>query len=1164
MAYTEPYSADVKNEAILRVRSGESKSKVARDLGISMGTIGQWTPDVTSRRPIDLAIREQVNERVRNGESKRKVAKDFGIGKTTVMYWTEDIDNSIKHPEAIREQAVTRARNGETAKAIADSLKLSPSTVLNWTRGINPRKRLSQAQRDEAIRRVEAGEPKIKVALDLEVSPMMVSQLTKHIKKKQQYSSEIRLEFINSLNRGESLAKVSRNLSVPVHIYHHWKESGLAPYPEFSSETQASVLAEMQSGSRITFVAQKYCLPTPLIRQWARTSQGKSLRFPSFSENQKAEAVKRIAVGEKAKLVAESIGATVSAVHLWVRNAVQSGQVAIEKTIPKSDDLEFKWISRNYPHLEDWRLSMAEWIKGEVRGFGQKISAVASFVERYLHPLKLPATREEFFRKGRQVPDYYAILSKESGNASKDNNTVHQFLQWVLLHDFSIEDDDGKPVISPLYRNPIPHVAKSGAPKRTESVRDVLPYGFIVQFRERIASGPHFKDWTFAQSALGFETLSSNNALADWFEVTEDRIDKNDPDCVWRLRERLQSPPVLEMWSPVRWVALLLKLMLPARTGQIRICDSGEADTWRYEGGKFLLNTGPLASGTEQSPWSMGIFRRVLNREGGETSILYFNTNKTADALKSGADKGQECPWPHFFDNSENPYYWAEKLRNWQEKYNPISRRTKWAELPSKRSLGVKSAIQKASYADTAFLFRTPETPGEEGWPITNGMLQRTWQKIMDAFEREFAKKVITHPDGSPIILNDPRNGRTFYPPHGLRVSLITAMIVDGLVPADLMMKIVGHSRLVMTLYYTKPGYSRLRDAIIGATERLDAKKDESILRFLTDTSNEEMIKHIAFNTENWQTVIASNPSHRNPVGWLLMHDGICFAGGNIAPLDGDQRVPGCHNGGAVNSAAENSYAPVPGGPMNCSLCRWKAAEKHHGPGLVATMNNQLYYLRQEQEAAVKHSAAITELKRQKVREEADQMPFSRMRDLKTVERLYEASMDRLSNLSAGVAGTYKMIQRVESLVHDDGSGMSLISAGDLATMNAVLEVADSELLQVAGICGDVEIFPDLSPGKAVFRMSQLLDSALMRESMPPFFMQLSEEQQLTYGNAFMRALASKANGDNTMLGFREVVSIMDSGESLQRVLGVNLPDFLPRTTEKSAHAPKFHIATGK
>lgn len=1163
MAHTNPYPPDYKDEVIRRVKSGESKSKVSRELGISSETIGRWTPDVTSRRPVDLAIREQVIDRVRKGESKRKVAKELGIGKTTVMCWTMDIDQTIKHPEAIREQAIARARSGESGKAIADSLNLPPTTIINWIRGINPRKRPSQADRDEAVKRVEAGEQKNKVALDLGMSSMLVSQLTKHIKKGE-ISTEIRLAFINRVNGGESLATVSRELDVSVHAYHSWRKAGVAPYPDASTETQIAVLSELQSGAVISNIALKYGLPTTLIRVWSRTSQGKTLRFPSFPEDLKTEVIRRVAAGEKMRLVAESIGASIPSVNQWVREAVKRGEVTIEKPIPKTDDLEFRWISRNYPHLEDWRSSMTEWIKGEIRGLGHRISVLASFVERYLDSLKLPTTREEFFRKGRHIPDYYALLSKETGSASKDNNTIHQFLQWVLLHDFSDEDDDGKPVISPLYRNPIPLVSRSGIPKRTESVRDVLPYGFIVQFRERIASGPNFKDWTFAQSALGFETLASNNALSDWFEVTEDRIDKTDPDCVWRLRERLKNLPVLEMWSPVRWVALLLKLMIPARTGQIRMCDSGESDTWRYEDGKFIVNTGPLASGSEQVPWSMGIFRRVRNKENGETAVLYFNTNKTADARKTGADKGQNCPWPHFFINSENPYYWVEKLRNWQEKYNPIKRRTKWAELPTKRSLGVKSAIQKASYADTAFLFRTPETPGEEAWPISNTMLHTTWQKIMNAFESEFAEKGITHPDGKPIILNDPKNGRTYHPPHGLRVSLITAMIVDGLVPAELMMKIVGHSRLVMTLYYTKPGYSRLHDAINGAAERLDAKKDESILRFLTDANNSEMIKHVAFNIEDWQTVISSNPSHRNPVGWLLMHDGICFAGGNTGPLDGDQRVPGCHNGGNLFSAVNNEYGPVSGGPMNCSLCRWKAAEKHHGPGLVATMNNQLYYLHLEQEAAVKHSSVIADLKRQKAREEANQTPFSRMRELKTAERLYEASMDRLSNLSAGVAGTYKMIQRVEVLVDGDGGGMSLVSSGDLATMNAVLEDANSELLQVAGICGDVEIYPDLNPGKAVFRMSQLLDSALTRESMPPFFMQLGEEQQLKYGNAFIRELSRKANIDNPLLGFHEVVSIMDSGESLQQMLGVKLPDFIPRSAEKTAQSPRLSIAVGK
>lgn len=1162
MAHHNPYPPHIRDEVVRRVNAGESKSQVARDLDISLETVGRWTPEVISRRPIDLSLREQVIERVRNGESKRKVAKELGIGKTTVMSWTQDIDHSTKHSDELREQAVSRAKNGEGAKAIATSLKLSPSTIMHWIRGINPRKKITQAIKDEAIRRVEAGEAKAAVALDLGVSAMVVSTLTKHIKKGE-ISPEVRQKFIERVNRGEPLASVSRDMEVSVNAYHSWRESGLAPYPDVSAVTQEQIFAELNTGARIADLALKYRLPTTLIRVMNRTNQGKPGRIPVFAPAQKTDAIKRVAAGEKAKIVADEIGATVAAVHLWVREASRRGDISIEKLPPKTDDLEFNWVSRNHSHLIDWRASMSEWIKGEVRGLGQKISALASFVERYLDAHKLPPTREEFFRKGRLVPDYYAVISKSSGNAAKDNNTIHHFLQWVLLHDFSDTDDDGQPIVSPLYRNPVPLVSRTGAPKRMESVRDVLPYGFIVQFRERVASGPNFRDWKFAQSAIGFETLTSNNALSDWFEVHEDLIDKNDPDCVWRLRERLSSPPVLEMWSPVRWVALLLKLMLPARTGQLRVCDSGESDTWRYENGKFVLNDRALATGTAQAPWSMGIFRRVCTRENSEAAILYLNTNKTADSLKSGADKGQECPWPHFEGITENPYYWIEKLRNWQEKYNPISRRTKWTELPTKRSLGVKSEIQKASYADTCFLFRTPESPGEEQWPITNTMLHKTWQKLMNAFEREFAMKGVKHPDGSPIVLNDPVTGRTYYPPHGLRVSLITAMIVDGQVPPELMMKIVGHSRLVMTLYYTKPGYSRLRDAIAGASERLDAMKDESILRFLIDANNDEMIKHVAFNADSWQSVIAANPSHRNPVGWLLMHDGICFAGGNTGPLDGNQRVPGCHNGGALISTASNEYGPVPGGPMNCSLCRWKAAEKHHGPGLVATMNNQLYYLRQEQEAAVKHSTAISILKKEKAREEATQIPFGRMRELKTNERMYESSMDRLSILSASVAGTYKMIRRLEALGDGKESGMALVSAGDISTMNAVLEETNSELLQLAGICGDVEIFPDLNPSKAVFRMSQLLDSALAREDMPPFFMQLSEEQQLKFGNAFMRALALKANISNPLVGLREVISIMDSGESLQRMLGVSLPDFLPESNRSSADLRHVHLAGG-
>ncbi|MCV5604413.1 integrase family protein, partial [Escherichia coli] len=88
----------------------------------------------------------------------------------------------------------------------------------------------------------------------------------------------------------------------------------------------------------------------------------------------------------------------------------------------------------------------------------------------------------------------------------------------------------------------------------------------------------------------------------------------DDPDCVWRKRNPTLYEQntlkligkVTELWSPVRAVALYLKLELPLRTYQVRMLDSGEADTWRYEhviqGGRFVLNDSPLATGSDTRP----------------------------------------------------------------------------------------------------------------------------------------------------------------------------------------------------------------------------------------------------------------------------------------------------------------------------------------------------------------------------------------------------------------------------------------------------------------------------------------------------------------------------------------------------------------------------------
>ena len=98
-----------------------------------------------------------------------------------------------------------------------------------------------------------------------------------------------------------------------------------------------------------------------------------------------------------------------------------------------------------------------------------------------------------------------------------------------------------------------------------------------------------------------------------------------------------------------------------------------------------------------------------------------------------------------------------------------------------------------------------------------------------------------THRNGTKIRFLPPQEEqlsyqRTLFPLHSLRVSLVTALALEGQVPFPILQKLVGHSRLLMTLYYTKPGATHIRDVLLGAAERLEAAKEEGIQTFLLDT----------------------------------------------------------------------------------------------------------------------------------------------------------------------------------------------------------------------------------------------------------------------------------------------------------------------------------------
>lgn len=94
-----------------------------------------------------------------------------------------------------------------------------------------------------------------------------------------------------------------------------------------------------------------------------------------------------------------------------------------------------------------------------------------------------------------------------------------------------------------------------------------------------------------------------------------------------------------------------------------------------------------------------------------------------------------------------------------------------------------------------------------------------------------------------------------------------------------------------------------------------------------------------------------------------------------------------------------------------------------------------------------------------------------------------------------------------------------MVAAGTVSDVQIAFEETESELLQLTGVCENVEIYPDLEAGKAVFQRSKLLDAVLYRDDRVPLFMLMSEEEQLRLGNVFMRRLAQQMNPTNPILG---------------------------------------------
>jgi transposase-like protein len=858
---------------------------------------------------------------------------------------------------------------------------------------------------------------------------------------------------------------------------------------KYDNDFKYKIIALICDGKSASELYREYDVRTHTILIWLRTfiSDG----FLDENEISKEEKIKLDKLRDKAT-------------HREVEMR-QKGQ---------SKDITLTWVLELDEGLEEWRALAEEWLKTKIRGKVSSLNGLSKFFQEYLIIHNITRSSKNFLLKKFHAPNFYEICFghyKNQLNARKHARYIVAFIDWILLEKFSVEDDFGNKQIPHEFHNPLTKYIPDiyGIYSRNESNKPVLPYRYIKELRSSLCPGDatHFKDWHFAQKAT-----DSKRSGGDWFIVDKSLIDEKDPDCAFRKREPTKyerdkkglQNEVYELWSPVVSVALLTKLLLPLRAYQVRMLDSGEMDTYKYvqptrtKPGQWIMNDSLISKGDKDKPFEKGVLRRFNDPISKmEMTGFFINTNKTADINKDEDKKGYEIPWQY-----EEIQYWIAKLRDWQQKYNSVEKPTPWLDLKRNHLGTIKDKKILKHMGSTIFLFRDPSSPKEEHFPIRERGHEPLWHKMLTELENRLKSDGDSEEEKSIRFIKN--KNTTLYPVHSLRVSLITAYALEGGVPMPILSKsIAGHARLVMTLYYTKAGISYVTDKMNQAEQNILENDKDSFGRFLRDAKFEELETSIAINDPiAYQAVLYAQKSGAE----IIIEDkGICPKGNY-----------GCENGGVFTNddTDKTTYGPVPGFPeQNCVRCRWFVTGPAFLPGLVHHFNTIGYNMGETGKRVLYYQSEIEKLENHKYKCELNEQIFTNQNKLLKFEKLHMQEIQKNDKFANDYNVTLRLIDKCIALIRSNTSkeDFQLISVGSIDDVGLTINPAEHELEQIQVLCNGAEIFPETDASKAILQRSQIIDLTLARNDMKPVMFSLTEEEQLTAGNQFMRFLMNRA-----------------------------------------------------
>ncbi len=715
----------------------------------------------------------------------------------------------------------------------------------------------------------------------------------------------------------------------------------------------------------------------------------------------------------------------------------------------------------------------------------------------------------DFVTKQKLIDDPGALLVRDitfqeqayidfvhaTGDTTKRNrhSICLDFYDWVLENYCSDEDENGEFVPLPGFRNPLRTVLKGfldqlPSVRRSESNKPVLPMSAILRAKQHLIPA----------SASSFRDLYSLHPFLEdcWFEIDPSLIDKNDPNCIYRYREKDRKPKdgerfkqwVYELWSPVKLVANYVLLSMPLRGQQICWLDSGEGDdtipVLREGKIHWTKNTSHLATRKRNQG-----FIRQGSSDGDLSS--YITTNKTG--AKPG---GYHIPYL-----PEDLAYWIIQLRDWQAKYNPLKELTPWTQIKLRFRTNTNVLKQRGKQA---FLFRDPASLACEDKVspmFTTTAFSRTLPAILFHSQQ---------PGEDLAEMQSKKNSVDYisqFTPHSLRVSLITAYIVDGRAPITVISKLVGHSSLVMTLYYTKVGHTHMRKELAAAEKRsleqsLDRYQD-LIIQKKIDEARPELI---ATDRNAMDQYLSSDwPA----AAFQVMSIGIC-------PVSGSR----CDEGGEIlmDRKTEAHYVPVARGYLgtrNCPQCRFFITGPAFLGGLSAISNEIILEINTTRKEYHDLESERQKLDDMRYDAEIAGKVFEHGRRLKKVTAVYEEKAKKLDMLLCDLQYFYQLItQSTELLSKTESDKHQLIVSDNYVEIGMHLAEQQSDFRLLAEVCANAEIYESASASRARPLLSQVLDKLADTNGIAPAMFRLTEDQQLKAANQVVQLIMQVTQND--------------------------------------------------